>query len=320
MQIRAFVESDSQQWDDFCANSVNATFLHSRRFLSYHGERFKDLSLIIEDGKQWLAVLPAAEHPSKSQVVVSHPGITYGGLLHQGRLNGADTLQAFGQICRFYAELGYQELFYKAIPLIYPTVPAQDDLYALFRLGAERYRCDLSSSIDLSNRRQASERRRRALRKANQAGIVIDNNINRLAEFWSVLSENLAEKHQATPVHSLAEIQTLIKRFPDNIQLRCAVQAGQVVAGTLLFVTSRVLHSQYIASNAAGQEANALDAVFQHCIETAAPGNRYFDFGISNENDGQVLNEGLYRFKTEFGGGGVVHEFYRLALNSSTAV
>lgn len=320
MQIRAFQESDSQQWDDFCANSANATFLHTRRFLSYHGSRFKDRSLIIEDGKLWLAILPAAEHPSQNQVVVSHPGITYGGLLHQGRLNGAETLQAFELIRQFYAEQGYQELYYKAIPLIYPTVPAQDDLYALFRLGAERYRCDLSSSIDLSNRRQASERRRRALRKANQAGIVIDNSINRLAEFWAVLSENLAEKHQAKPVHSLAEIQVLIERFPDNIQLRCAIQAGQVLAGTLLFITPRVAHSQYIASSAAGQEVNALDAVFQHCIETAVPGIRYFDFGISNENEGQVLNEGLYRFKTEFGGSGVVHEFYRLALISSTAV
>lgn len=320
MQIRAFQESDSQQWDDFCANSVNATFLHTRRFLSYHGSRFKDRSLIIEDGKLWLGILPAAEHPSQSQAVVSHPGITYGGLLHQGRLNGAETLQAFELIRQFYAEQGYQALYYKAIPLIYPTVPAQDDLYALFRLGAERYRCDLSSSIDLNNRRQTSERRRRALRKANQAGIVIDNNINRLAEFWAVLSENLAEKHQAKPVHSLAEIQTLIEHFPDNIQLRCAIQAGQVVAGTLLFITPRVVHSQYIASNADGQEVNALDAVFQHCIETAVPGIRYFDFGISNENEGQLLNEGLYRFKTEFGGSGVVHEFYRLALNSMPAV
>ena len=39
-----------------------------------------------------------------------------------------------------------------------------------------------------------------------------------------------------------------------------------------------------------------------------------FDFGISTEAEGMILNEGLYRFKSEFGGGGVVHEFYEMRL------
>jgi hypothetical protein len=43
-------------------------------------------------------------------------------------------------------------------------------------------------------------------------------------------------------------------------------------------------------------------------------GARYFDFGVSNEQGGQILNEGLYRFKMSFGAGGVVHEFYEVAL------
>ena len=38
------------------------------------------------------------------------------------------------------------------------------------------------------------------------------------------------------------------------------------------------------------------------------------DFGISTEDGGAVLNEGLVCFKEEFGGGGVVHEVFTLDL------
>ena len=76
-----------------------------------------------------------------------------------------------------------------------------------------------------------------------------------------------------------------------------------------------VSHSQYIASSDTGHAVNALDMVFEYCIdESTSLGKRYFDFGISNENGGKVLNEGLYTFKSEFGAGGVVHEFYELDL------
>ena len=66
---------------------------------------------------------------------------------------------------------------------------------------------------------------------------------------------------------------------------------------------------------ASGQAAGALEAVFAHCLERAREhGRRYFDFGTSNREQGLVLNEGLHRFKSEFGGSGVAHEFYELPL------
>jgi lipid II:glycine glycyltransferase (peptidoglycan interpeptide bridge formation enzyme) len=59
----------------------------------------------------------------------------------------------------------------------------------------------------------------------------------------------------------------------------------------------------------------ALDLVFSTSIDMAIRHNlRYFSFGICNENDGNILNEGLYRFKSEFGGAGVAHDFYEMML------
>jgi hypothetical protein len=47
------------------------------------------------------------------------------------------------------------------------------------------------------------------------------------------------------------------------------------------------------------------------------PRARYFDFGVSNEKQGWMLNEGLYRFKASFGAGGVAQEFYEVTLDKS---
>ena len=315
IDLRLYDVADAEAWDAFCLSSYQATFLHTRRFLSYHGDRFQDRSLILENEGKIVGLFPAAVNPGDKACIVSHPGITYGGILNQSSLLGEQMVSALSKICRYYAELGFQRLVYKAVPYIYHVTPAQDDVYALFRQGAKRFRCDLSSTIDVAYRRSVSERRKRSLRKAQRAGVEIQMDNRYLPHFWSVLEENLLQKHQATPVHSLAEIQMLADRFPDNIKCVAGLIDEKVEAGVLLFNSPSVFHAQYIASSSAGQNVSALDVVFEYCISRACSENkRWFNFGISTENVGLFLNEGLYRFKTEFGGGGTVHDFYEINL------
>jgi len=315
LQLHTYDPADAEAWDIFCGATHQATFLHSRLFLSYHGNRFQDCSLIFKEEGRLVGVLPAAQHPDDNRSVVSHPGITYGGILHQDGLRGERMVEAFSMMCRHYAECGHTKLIYKAIPFFYHRTPAQDDLSALFRLGAQRIRCDLSSTIDLQCRLPVSERRKRSLKKARRAGAVIREGSEYLPAFWQVVTDNLKRKHQTVPVHTLAEVAMLAERFPSNISCVVALLADSVVAGVLIFATPTVDHAQYIASNEAGYEISALDAVFEHCIATAGgDGKRWFDFGISTENSGLALNEGLYRFKSEFGGGGAVHEFFEIDL------
>ncbi len=315
LQVRLYDSAQAEQWDTFCSSSHQATFLHTRKFLAYHGQRFMDRSLVIEQNQRLVGLFPAAEHPQDNNIVVSHPGITYGGIIQNGGLTGAHMVDALQQAVSIYHKLGYHKLIYKAVPIIYHRAPAQDDLYALFRLNAARIRCDLSSAIDLYHRLSVSDRRKRSLKKAHKASITIKDNTMCLPDLWTVLEENLARKHEAKPVHSLEEILRLTAWFPDNIRCICALKDNLVVAGVLLFITPTAYHAQYIASNLAGYETSALDMVFEYCLDlTKAAGVRWFDFGISNEQGGKILNEGLYQFKTEFGGGGVVHEFYEIAL------
>ncbi|GAB6080268.1 hypothetical protein JCM10831_12390 [Hydrogenophilus hirschii] len=113
----------------------------------------------------------------------------------------------------------------------------------------------------------------------------------------------------------MAEITLLAKRFPNNIRCVVAILANQVIAGVVLFITPLVVHVQYVGSSTIGYETAALDVVFEYCINKAfREGKRWFDFGICTENNGMILNDSLYRFKSEFGGGGTVHEFYEIDL------
>lgn len=318
MRARAFTPDDAERWDAFCAGALNATFLHTRRFLSYHGGRFADRSLVLEDDAgRWLGVLPAAADPSDARTVVSHPGLTYGGVLQKGGLRGEAMLDAFAAAAAHWREgQGHRTLRYKAVPRIYHRAPADDDLYALFRLGAPRVRCDLSSTVDLAHPLPVGERRRRTLKKALAAGVAVEEGGAALAaELWPVIEAVLAARHDTRPVHSLAEIDTLIGRFPEAIRVVAARHEKRVVAGTVLFIAGETTHTQYLSSDETGQALGALDLVIDAQIRAARErGARWFDFGISNEDQGRTLNHGLHRYKSEFGAGGTVHEFFELDL------
>jgi FemAB family len=313
--IRRYEKQDAEAWDKLVARSWNGTFLHERRYLSYHGERFQDLSLVVEDKRaRIVGVFPAALDTTREALVTSHPGLTYGGVVHDGSLRGAKMLEALQVIGESYRAIDLRSLHYKVVPHIYHKVPSSDDLYAFFRLGAVRYRCDLSAAIDLNHQQRSSKLRRRDLSKSRRAGVQVALGPYYFEPFWTALEENLITKYGVRPVHTLEEITRLRDMFPE---IKCVVGIvdDEVVAGVVLFCTTKVVHIQYAASSTFGNTVAAQTAIIDYAIEKSREwGARYFDFGTSNEDEGWVLNEGLYRFKTSFGAGGVVHEFYEFSL------
>jgi hypothetical protein len=312
--------AESAQWDALVASAPMGTFLHTRAFLSYHGDRFVDASVAIRDARGRLAgVLPAAADPAAPGVVVSHPGATFGGIVHDGALLGTAMVEALAAVADHYRARGFHRLRYVPVPWIYHRRPSADDLYALFRLEARRVRCELSCAIDLDERGPRSSRRKRGLGKARRSGVVVAAGGGLVEELWPVVEGTLAERHGARPVHTADEMRTLVDRFADDVEIVVARHAGATVGGVVLFSSARVVKSQYIASTPAGNEVGALDAVFAHALAYAAErGARYFDFGTSNREAGRVLNEGLYAFKTQFGASGVACECYELELSAAT--
>jgi hypothetical protein len=317
-EIGPYEAADSEAWDELVRRSVNGTFLHTRRFISYHGDRFTDRSLVVRSPRgEIVAVFPAADVEGEPGTITSHPGLTYGGLVHDGSLRGEATIRAIAAIANRYRAEGADLLRYKAIPTIYHRVPACDDLYALFRLRADRFRCDLSATVDLTQPRRVSHGRKTALKRAAKAGVELCDSWEWAPEYWVVLAQNIG-RHKSAPTHSLADIELLHDLFPDKISLLSARLRGEVVAGTVLFDARPVLHTQYIASNDTGRDASAVDLVISAAIDRAAEqGYGAFDFGISTEQGGWYLNDTLHGFKASFGAGAVLYEHFELALPSS---
>jgi hypothetical protein len=316
LRVRPYAPGDRDAWEDVAASSWNGTFLHSRRYMSYAEDEFVDASLVVEDRKgRIVGIFPAAAHQSDPALIESHEGISYGGLVHDGSLGGELMLSALEEVAERYYHDGKRALRIKTVPHVYHRVPAGDDLYALFRLGATRTRCHLASVIDVRNRPAPRKRRARSLRKAERAGVRVEHGAELLEPFWSVLTERLRGKHEAAPFHTWPQMQRLQGLFPEQIECVAGTLDGRVVAGVVLFHTDRVLHSQYIASDDRGYETCALDLVLQACLdECGERGIPYFSLGNSTLHGGRVFNESLYRFKAEFGAGTVAHESYELPL------
>ncbi|WP_152090767.1 GNAT family N-acetyltransferase [Azospira sp. I09] len=319
LKIRPFTSNDIEVWDKFCSEAIQATILHTRRYLSYHGDRFSDRSLILESNERLVGLFPAAESPHNCQTIISHPGITYGGLLHKGELHGENSREALQLVMQHYKSTNYINLIYKAIPPIYHRRPSQDDLYSLDTFGSRLIRRDLSCTIDLSNRGNPSHRRVRGLKNAERHGISILEGNRYLPDLWAILTKNLESRHSAYPTHSITEIELLANRFPNHIKCICGATEGVIVGGIVLYISPTCHHAQYITSSPEGNAVSVLDKIFSFAISNAkSQGARWFDFGISTEDNGRVLNNGLYQFKSEFGGGGTVHDFYELDLRCST--
>ena len=316
LTVTPYAAFDEGAWDELVAAAPMGTFLHTRRFLGYHGDRFEDVSLVLRDGDgRMRGVLPAAVDPADPKRVASHPGATYGGIVHDGSVAGPAMIDAVSAVAAHLRERGFERLGYAAVPWIYHRQPSNDDLYALFRLRAARSRCDLASAIDVGTRSPPSASRRRGIARAERAGVEVAQGPALVGELWPVIEENLATRHGARPVHTAAQIGVLIELFPEAITVLVARYDGNPVAGAVLFHSPCVVHAQYIASTAAATDVRALDLVLERGIGLAVEaGARFFDFGTSNREAGRVLNAGLFRYKHRFGAGGVAYEQYELDL------
>ena len=103
---------------------------------------------------------------------------------------------------------------------------------------------------------------------------------------------NLADRHEAKPTHSLAEINYLHEQFPKEIFMIAARVGDVLVAGNVFTTEGPVLQGRYTASNEAGRKACASDLVVEHGIAAARErGCQFYSMGTSTLDAGRQLNE-----------------------------
>ena len=301
MNIHRYTSSDKPIWDAFVRASKNGTFLFERDYMDYHRDRFFDHSLMFLDDKgRLVALLPANEVEIDGiRHIYSHQGLTYGGFVLSTKNTVEQVMELFDETVSYLEAEGFETFHYKQMPTIYHQCPSQEDEYALWRHGATLEGCNISCTVPLAGTPQQppfERRRRRGVVRAEEAGYQIVENAS-LEVFWPIMVNNLQERYDASPVHSLAAM-------------------GEAQAGAVVFLTNPMtIHVQYGHATSQGKADGALDFLYTRLMERYRNlGFQYFDFGTSNEQGGRVLNASLIAQKEGFGGRGIAYKTFVIQL------
>jgi hypothetical protein len=277
--------------------------------MQYHKDRFEDYSLIVLEGQKWVAVLPANV---VGYQVFSHQGLTYGGLVYNEKVKLAAVIEIFKAVLRFLNDNVILKLLFKTLPSIYHQKPSEEVNYALFLANAQLVRRDTLAVLDLTKKNSLTSGRKESVKKGVLNKFEVKEE-NEFEKFWNeVLIPNLNQKYKAKPVHDLKEIIKLKALFPENIRQFNVYQDGIIVAGTTIFESVSVAHSQYISGHKDKNDMGSLDFLHHYLLTEVFKHKHYFDFGISNENQGRKLNLGLSFWKESFGSSTIVQDFYEV--------
>jgi hypothetical protein len=297
-------------WDTFVPKCKNAPFLFLRSYMDYHKERFDDSSLMIYHYDRLAALFPA--NRKNECTIVSHEGLTYGGLLISYDEYSENTILYFAELLRYCHDAGISKLVFKQIPSFYSSVSCEDIDYALFLAKAKISRVDLNSTLDLRSLKRISYQRRRkkGIKVAQKNGIQIVETSD-FRQFWNeILIPNLLQRHGAHPVHSLQDIEHLCNENSGCIRQFNAYNDGRIMAGCTIFEMNNIARAQYFSGCNEGRKNGSLDYLIHYLIEEVFHNKHYFDFGNSNLEQGQKVNSGLLAWKGGFGARSFAQRFY----------
>ncbi len=307
IEIKTYSPDQKENWNTFVKTADNSNFLFDRNFMEYHSNRFTDCSVLVYDENLLVGIFPANK---KDNVVYSHQGLTYGGLILNERKNAKKLISYFHSLFSHYKNIGAEEIIYKPVPNYISKTENDFEHFILNILNAQITKVDTSFTIDNKSELKFQERRRRSIKKGEKNNTVV-NSDNDFESFWNkILIPNLKEKFGSAPVHSLEEIKLLQSRFPDQIKQVNAYINNEIAAGVTLFDFGNTIHCQYISSSDFGKDSGAIDFLFNNLIHLYKPNKANFSLGTANGN-GNDINFGLADWKEGLGAKLHAHFHYK---------
>lgn len=298
MKVEIYSSRHANSWNAFLKQANNASFLFHRDFMEYHKDRFCDHSLLIYDTDKLIALVPAH---IQDQVLCSHFGLSYGGIIHTSALTLSHFLSILEAIADHCKKQNIAALILNEIPAIYQTISNNHLPFVSYALQASIQNIQLLSTVNFSAPLTLNTNRKRMVQKGMRQGYFIQEDQSATSFWQEILIPRLQERYQTNPVHSLEEITTLMRAFPQAIkQFNVYNAQGELVGGTMLFIHPHVVHLQYIAGKEQDNAQGALDLLIYTLLEHYKTSVRYFDFGSSQISPKQV-NSGLLYWKESFG-------------------
>jgi hypothetical protein len=321
LTVHPYRPDDAAAWDAFVHNARNGTVFHTRQFLAYHpADRFTDASLILKDGDAIVGVLSAAV---KDGMLVAHPGASYGGLVIGADASVTDTGAMLDAVIAHAKEQGHRGLsMLRLPPASLQKKYSEDQQYWLYQKGFSMTRCEMDGAIDLVGLTpetilaSLTGKCRNMIKQAERAEIEIRLS-NDFAEYWPLLEGVLEGRHGAKPTHTVAEMQKLHELLPEGFRLLAAYKDGAMVGGIVLVtIHDQALYTLYMAQEYASQQYHPMHLLVLEAIKLALKENRrVLHLGVSTEDGGKAVNEGLFFFKESFGCKPVRRESWEFTFN-----
>jgi hypothetical protein len=296
IQVQKYHLENTAEWNAFVKQSVNGSFLLERDFMDYHQERFEDHSLMMFIEGQLMCCIPAHV---KDGVFYSHRGLSYAGLIiSDAAVKNLDKivnalLEYVKGLAFAKAELQLPPVSYQSINKVIAAVLEHKGFISNRKLH--------NQSVALDQEIQVSPKKSIGYRNGKFEGLRMEIPYD-FRSFWEeVLIPQLAERYYSKPVHSLAEIELLAARFPENIIQYNVYREDALLAGITFFIKGNIVKSQYTASSPDGLKTDAVAYIYMEAMkEFKEKGCSLMDYGPVNEKDGSV-NRGLQRFKKQLG-------------------
>ena len=307
IETNRYSEKFSSQWNDFVCQSKNATFLFNRSYMDYHSDRFEDYSLIFKKQNKIIALLPASLN---NNIIYSHEGLTYGGIIVGKNMTTALMLQIFSNLLLYLKTIKANKIVYKSIPHIYHKIPSEEENYCLFRYNFSLLKREISSTINIRTTKIRAKKLN-GYRKAVKLGLKIieTSDCNSIIK---IINHKLNKKYKTNAVHSADELNTLKNKFKKEIKFFNLVIENKIEGGAILFLANNVVHAQYIGTSKKAKKNRALDFIICSIYEQFKNELEWFDYGISTEKNGRILNLNLIKSKEEFGLSGLCYDTYEL--------
>jgi hypothetical protein len=310
LSVRRYERSDQPAWDELVAGSRTPHFLFLRGYMEHQLGRLTDCSLLVEDGHRLIACVPANR---EGDVVVSHAGLTFGGVITRSTTGLRRMADVFAAVIGHLRDSGCTSWVYKPVPHIYHLAPAEEDLYALARHGAQLTGRDAAAVIAMGRREAYDRGRRGSVNRSRRHGLAVSRETD-VRPYVALLEDVLASTHDASPVHTADELQHLADRFPDGIKLYTARHEGRLLGGIVVYETAMVARTQYIGAGEDGKELGAIDAILDRLLNHEYRDKPFVDLGTSSRPATGELNEGLARNKESYGARTVAFDRYTVPL------
>ena len=325
ISIKKYTEKLNNIWDDFIFKSNNGTIFHTQQFLNYHqNKKFINHSLLFFDKNILLAVLPAAViKDSKKNILYSHPGASFGGIVYIQNLNFITYNNIISCLEQYCIKNKFDIIRLINTPNVYHQIKDDSFNYLLQWKGFVQKEIYIShylindfqnETINLLNKRK--QRYIKNIIQNNKFSYKINESFDL---FYPILLES-KKLFKTIPTHLLEELFLLKKKFPKKIYLLLFYHNKTVVGGSILFfTTNNTALVFYNAINSKYKKDHLSTFQLYQCMRFTKNNNKkIIDFGVSHTPETKNPLDpkfSLIQFKEHFNAKGVLRIVYEKIFN-----